>query len=74
MANNSVMLVKNIIEKGTHKQKVALFKARGIHPSFARVKSAEEMAKRGGGMALKNLHSLVKEWRRRNPTTKVIFK
>jgi hypothetical protein len=55
---------------GTTKQKEDLLKASGLHTSWAKTKSVDEMVKRGGGMAANQLGKVFTEYVKRHKGTK----
>ena len=55
---NPIELTEDTWKCGTKKQKTALLNALGLHKSFAETKTMEEMVKRGGGLAAKEILNL----------------
>ena len=64
--DSSVDLLRDSWLRMSKSQKVEFLEARGLHPSWAETETIEEMVERGGGLAVRELHRVVKEWKRRN--------
>lgn len=66
LKDDSAKQLSDLWEQIDENQKKKLLKSRGLNLSWSKTKTINEMVNRGGGMIAKDLHSLVKEWKKRN--------
>ena len=69
--NSGTELFYDTWRHGTIKQKEKLLEARGLHKSWAKTKTPDEMIKRGGGLAVKSMGKLFDEYSKRNPNVRI---
>lgn len=63
--DNTTDQLSDLWEQIDEPQKKQLLKARGLNTSWAKTKTINEMVNRGGGIIARDLHELVKEWKKR---------
>lgn len=64
LKDDSAKQLSDLWEQIDENQKKKLLKSRGLNLSWSKTKTINEMVNRGGGMIAKDLHSLVKEWKK----------
>jgi hypothetical protein len=66
-------LFRDTWKYGTTKQKSRLLKTRGLHSSWAKTKSPDEMVRRGGGLAVSSLGRVFDEYLKRNKSRRITW-
>ena len=64
---SSIDITKKAWARMSQTQKKQILINTGHSPSFAKAKTMKELVNRGGGMAAKSFHTVVKTYKKRNP-------
>ena len=69
---DSIELTKETWRNLRTSQKAQLLKTLGHSTTFAQTKTMEELVRRGGGFAARDIHKVVKRFRAEHPHTRII--